>query len=94
MQEERYDGSVKFSELFEKRNFSVKDQIMQAVENPDNKTITIHKDGSRTIFGDSVYEFKKGKRSRIGYSWQNTTETIVEHEKDIKRLLKSLKEIM
>ena len=76
MQETRHDGSEKFTELFDPEK-----QIMDAVTNPDNKTVTIHKEGSRYVFGGSVYEFTDGKRKRIGLSWRNTTETIQEHKK-------------
>lgn len=79
MQVEKYNGDVEFSELF--MNKKPEKVIKKAIENPENKTITIHKDGSRCIFGGVVYEFNNGKRERLGLSFRNTTVTIMEAQK-------------
>lgn len=78
MQETRLDGSQRFTD-----NASMQEMV-KAIENPENKTITIHQEGSRMIYGASVYEVRKGKRKRMGLSWKGTTETIVEHSKKAK----------
>ncbi len=88
MEERKYNGNVEFSELFDeefldslpKKRFNPSEKIMEAIDNPENKTIIIHKEGSRTIFGGVVYEFRNGKKIKVGLSWQNTEETIWEHE--------------
>jgi len=80
MEERRYDGSVKFTELSKADDAQKK--LSDAIDNPENKTVVIHKDGSRTVFGGMVYEFKNGKMEKVGLSFQNTTETIQEHESE------------
>lgn len=80
MEERKYSGDVEFSKLFTDM-FKSRRQIKEAINNPENKTVIIHKEGSRTVHGDVVYECQDGEMVRIGLSWQNTTETIQECEK-------------
>ena len=76
MQETKYNGDEIFTELF--MNKKPEKAIKKAIENPENKTITIHKNGSRYVFGGAVYEFNNGKQKKVGLSFQNTTKTIKE----------------
>lgn len=74
MQVERYDGDVNLTP-----NVST-NQILEALVDPENKTVTLHKEGSRTVYGGMVHKVQDGKFIKIGLSWQNTNETIKEHD--------------
>lgn len=66
MQETNWNDRMKFTDDATQEDF------IKAIFNPENKSVALHKPGSRVTYGDSTYEVQpNGSWKRIPYEAPN-----------------------